>query len=183
MGLGNLFRKGTKMMSEAWKVGEGEYKRLTNKKALVAFAAVGYKIGCSDYDAAEHATLDDAYDAEERESTLNLIETNPSTESFDHSDIAEAFVEAQKLYTPPVPKMPGHATKKMGDDKVQNLLASFAGSENAEPLMEAACMLTWGDGKIVQGEVDALNEVGSALGFNGSTVQSFMDKFAISVTG
>lgn len=182
MGLRNLLRKGTRMVSEAWNVADGEYKRLTNKKALLAFAAVGYKIGCSDYDPSEHATLDDAYDAGERESTLNLITSNPSTESFDHQDIAEAFESAIKLYTPPVPKMPGNAVKKMGDDKVRNLLTSLAGTEDAEPLMEAACMLAWGDGKIAQGEVDALDEVGNALGFNSGAIQSFKDKFAITVT-
>jgi len=179
---GNLLKMGRKMVSDAWDVAEGEFKRITNKRALVAFCSVGYMIGVSDYDATEHKLLEDAYDADQRIGTLNLIKTNPATEAFDDDDISDAFSEATKMYNGPVAMMPGHAVKKMGDDKVVKLLKEFAGTDNAEPLMEAACMVVWGDGKIEQGEVDALDTVGSALGYNPSAIQGFKDKFAIAIT-
>ena len=53
--------------------------------------AAGYYMGVSDFDPAEHPTLQDAYDADERQGTLDVIGKTPALSAFGANDIKRAF--------------------------------------------------------------------------------------------
>lgn len=124
-----------------------EWSKFTNTEFLEAAVAVAYLIGISDGD------FDDA----EKTMMVDMIKANEMLQSFNQSDITEAYAKIDKLYALAIP---------MGNINAMKVVEGVTDPDQKQALLHFACLITLGDGSVDDCEVKRATEIAKTLGIS-----------------
>ena len=124
-----------------------EWSKFTNTEFLEAAVAVAYLIGISDGD----------FDDDEKTMMVDMIKANEMLQSYNQSDITEAYAKIDKLYALAIP---------MGNINAMKVVEGITDSDQKQALLHFACLITLGDGSVDDCEVKRATEIAKTLGIS-----------------
>ena len=119
--------------------------QFTETNYLDAAISVGFLVGGADGD----------FDADERAAMIQLIKSDPTLAAFDDDQISASFDKINKLYAITLP---------MGNRKAMEVVGQITDPTQKKALMETGAVLATIDGSIDDCELDAIRNIGSAIG-------------------